>query len=823
MLLINLDSGWKFKRTDESAWLDATVPGSVYFNLLKNGKMEDPFYRENEYDATKISEHDYEFLTQFDASPETLAHDKVILRCEGLDTLCDLYLNGEKILHSEDMHRTYETDIKSALKQGENTLRAVFYSPLRYCSEKSKADRLFFSGNNVDGVAHLRKAHYMFGWDWGPNLPDMGIWRNISIIGFDEARISDIYTRQKHENGKVKVTLEVNTEKWVKKTLTLVATLKAPDSKLLTAKAEVKEKLTKLEFLVENPELWWPNNLGAQPLYEVKTSLFDGENELDTKTHKIGLRTLTVNRDKDKFGEDFAFEINGVKMFAMGADYVPEDNLLARVTKETTEKLIKSCVDANFNSIRVWGGGYYPDDSFYELCDKYGLVVWQDMLYACGIYRLTDTFRDNIAAETRDNILRLRNHPSLGLWCGNNEQEEAWLHWGWAEKQPNAAELKADYLKMYELLLPEIANELDPDRFYWPSSPSSGGCFLDPNSESAGDMHYWSVWHGLEPFTSYRKIFPRFMSEFGLQSFPSLKTVETFTEPSDRNIFSPVMESHQKNDTCNSKIIHYISENYRYPKDLDSLLYCSQLIQAEGIRYGAEHWRRNRGRCMGAIYWQLNDCWPVASWSSIDYFGRWKALHYTARRFFAPVVVSACENGTAVSLHILNERRHEVCGTLTWRLLTRDGEVLEKGEKAVTAAPLSATTAAELDFADKFISKNVLRTSYLTFSFKAEKEPLSVGTVLFVPCKHFELKDPKIKVSVKKENGEFKITLTANSFAHYVELELKHHDALFSDNYFDLNKGEAVSVVTSGENIESLTAEEFEKELKVRSIFDSFE
>lgn len=823
MLLMELNKGWKFKRTDENEWLDAAVPGSVYFNLLRAGKMEDPFYRENEQTATEISEHDYEYSFDFDVTDEMLAHDRLLLRFEGLDTLCDLYLNSQKILHSEDMHRTYEIDIKNALYVGKNSLRAVFYSPIRYCAEKQKADPLINSDDAMPGISHLRKAHYMFGWDWGPKLPDMGIWRKISLVGYDEARISDVYTRQKHDNGKVTVTLEVNTEKWSDKKLTVCAELTAPDGKVMTSKKEVCEKSTKLSFFVEKPQLWWPNNLGSQPLYNVKTTLCDGIKELDCTSNKIGLRTLTVNRDKDKYGEDFAFEINGVKIFAMGADYIPEDNILARVTRESTEKLIKSCTDANFNSIRVWGGGYYPDDWFYELCDKYGLVVWQDMLYACGVYRLTDTFRENIAAETRDNVKRLRNHPSLGLWCGNNEQEEAWLHWGWEQNQPHAAELKADYLRMYEMLFPQIIDELDPDRFYWPSSPSSGGCFLEPNSENAGDMHYWSVWHGLEPFTSYRKIFPRFMSEFGLQSFPSLKTVETFTEPRDRNIFSPVMESHQKNSTCNSKIIHYISENYRYPKDLDSLLYCSQLIQAEGIRYGAEHWRRNRGHCMGAIYWQLNDCWPVASWSSIDYFGRWKALHYAARRFFAPIAVSACEDGTHVCLHICNETLNPVCGKLTWRILTRDGAVIESGEKDVTAPALSALKAADLDFADVLQTKEKLRSSYLAFSFAATGEAVSFGTVLFVKCKHFELDDPKIKTKVTKENGVFKIRLLAKSFAHYVELQLKNHDCIFSDNYFDLNANETLTITAEGEEINALTAEKIEKELRVRSIFDSFE
>ena len=823
MLLASLDGQWEMKRTDQSEWIEASVPGSVYQDLLRAGRMEDPFYRENEPKALEICTYDYEYRRYFTVEGTMLAHDRVFLQCDGLDTLCDLYLNGEKILHAEDMHRTYEIDVRGRLAQGENLLRAVFFSPVGYCLEQHRRDPLTNSDDAVAGISHLRKAHCMFGWDWGPKLPDMGIWRSMSLRGYDGARIAEVYPRQQHRNGRVDLRLQIGLEKWTDEGLAVRAVITAPDGGTVEKELPVRGARAELPFVIENPMLWWPNNLGGQPLYQVEVTVSRGAAVLDARKLRIGLRTLRVRREKDQWGESFAFEVNGTPIFAQGADYIPEDNILARVTPARTERLIRSCVQANFNTIRVWGGGYYPNDFFYDLCDEYGLIVWQDMMFACGIYRLSDEFRENITRETEDNIRRLRHHASLGLWCGNNEQEAGWSDWGWDRTQPQPAARKGDYLRMYELLLPKIAARLDPDRFYWPSSPSSGGCFVDPNGQERGDMHYWEVWHGQKPFTAYRGIFPRFMSEFGLQSFPGMKTVESFTRPGDRNIFTPVMESHQKNSTCNGKILYYISENYRYPKDFDSLLYASQLIQAEGIRYGVEHWRRNRGRCMGAIYWQLNDCWPVASWSSIDSFGRWKALHYAARRFFAPVLASACEEGTSVALHVSNESPREVRGKLSWRLLTGRGEELAGGEKEVRVAAFSSREEETLDFSAQLDTVEKRRNAYLDYRLTADGRTLSSGTVLFVKCKHFGFADPKIAADVRTEGADFVVRIRAEAFAHYVELQLSETDAVFGDNYFDLNPGEPVEVhVSAGQLSQQLTAEEFARQLRVRSLFDSY-
>lgn len=847
---------------DDGEWKTAAVPGSVYSTLLANNLIEDPFYRENEAETLELSGNDYMFKRSFEVSSDLLEMDAIYLRCEGLDTLASVYVNGLEVLDTDNMHRTYEQSVKQFLHLGLNEILILFKSPLKYVRAKHKERPLQNSSDAVEGISHLRKAHCMFGWDWGPKLPDMGIWRDISLVGYKRARIDDIYITQRHIKTAVENSL---TEKVLGKVLqkaakvelsvrirlktfeaepciepcTFVITISDPQGKLV-AKREVLVPLSEetkaacppqtfaiepahsclvekqIGIAIDEPMLWWPNNLGDQPLYKLTVCLPE-----DEKSFRIGLRTLEVIQEKDEWGESFAFSVNGVSFFSMGADYIPEDSILSRCNRERTEKLIKSCVDANFNTVRVWGGAYYPEDWFYDLCDEYGLVIWQDLMYACGVYELTDKFTETITHEAVDNMKRLRHHASLGLWCGNNEQEWAWVEWGWSQTQ--SPKLKADYIKLYEYILPKIAKETDPNTFYWRASPSSAGSFDKPNDENIGDMHFWGVWHGLLPFTAYRKTYPRYMSEFGLQSYPSLKTVESFTLPQDRNIFSSVMESHQKNVGGNAKILYYISENFRYPKDFASLLIASQLVQAEGLRYGVEHWRRNRGRCMGAVYWQLNDCWPVASWSSIDYFGRWKALHYTAKRFFAPVLASACEDGAVVTLHVSNERRWEVEGKLSWSLRTADLSVITEGVEFVSAKALFSAEICSLNFCEQLLTKEQRRSTFLEYKFASDKEEVSSGTILFCRAKHFAFSEPGIMARVDETSESFVIELSASSFAKFVSLDLSDEDAAFSDNFFDIAT-EAVKVVSVSKNKLSKdhSVKEFSDKLTICSLVDTY-
>ncbi|WP_342664397.1 beta-mannosidase [Alicyclobacillus herbarius] len=817
-MLIDLNGNWRMKSVNGEEWLPAQVPGSVYLDLLRAGRIPDPFYRDNELRVFDVAKQDYVYEREFSVDERLMACDRVLLTCLGLDTLAEIEINGTPVARTDNMHRTYEFEIKSLLQVGQNRIRVVFRSALNYILDKNADDPLWGPEDSVEGFPHLRKGHYMFGWDWGPKIPDLGIWRDIYIRGYETGRIEDVRIDQHHRAGQVTLDVHVDVEVWQDAALDLVVEVTAPDGQVQSVRrvAGVGGLVT---VEIENPKLWWPNGYGEQPLYDVQVRLEQGGQTRDERNLRIGLRTIRLVRESDAWGESFLFEVNGLRIFACGANYIPEDNLLSRRSLEKTRRLLEDCVAANFNFIRVWGGGLYPEDYFYDLCDELGLVVWQDFMFACGVYRLTPEFEANIRQEAIDNLRRLRHHASLGLLCGNNEMEVAWVEWQF----PKSDDLRQDYLRMFEQVLAEVARAEAPQVDYWPASPSSGGGFDNPNDENRGDVHYWDVWHGLKPFTEYRKFHFRFCSEFGFQSFPSLKTIETFTEPEDRNVFSYVMENHQKNGSANGKILYYLAENFRYPKDLAALAYTSQILQAEAIKYGVEHWRRHRGRCMGAIYWQLNDCWPVASWSSIDYYGRWKALHYFAKRFFDPILISACEEGSQVGLWVTNDRLQQVSGTVRWRVLDERSRVLRAGDETITVAALSAEKVVDLDLSDFFADMDTRRRTYLEYTLETV-EGVRQGTLLFVPAKHFEFADPHLSAAVEDLGDAFAVRVSAEAYAKYVALDLVGADAVFSDNFFDLSADAPRTVTVPKSSLsQPMSLAEFSKSLQVTSLYDTYD
>ncbi len=809
MQTVSLNGQWRMCISGENDWMKAQVPGSVYQDMLHADRLEDPFYRDNEDMALALMDNEFLYERTFTVSALLLSCRRVVLRMEGLDTLADVLINGVNVLYADNMHRTYEADVKPLLTEGENSIRVLFHSPTRYIQEKFEENPEYTGADDCTrGFVHMRKAHCMFGWDWGPRLPDCGIWRDISLLGISGGRLLSVHVRQRHENGMVTLAIAPEIEKADDRTLHIMAEAVAPGGKTYKMDGEGNIRIA-------DPMLWWPNGYGDHPLYTVRVTLLcDSGSELDVWQRRIGLRTMTIRREKDAWGESFCHEVNGVQIFAMGADYIPEDNLLGRVTPARTRRLLQNAIEANFNTIRVWGGGHYPSDAFYDVCDELGLIVWQDFMFACGAYKLTEAFEENIRAEFRDNIIRLRHHASLGLWCGNNEMEmfAAMDHW---VKTPTQ---RYEYLRMYEHIIPRIVRKLDPDTFYWPASPSSGGGFDEPNAENRGDVHYWDVWHGLKPFTAYRDFYFRYASEFGFQAYPHAKTLEAVTLPSERNAFSRVMEKHQRNGNANAIILMYLSQTYLYPKDFNSLIYASQLLQADAIRYGVEHWRRHRDRCMGAIYWQLNDCWPVISWSSIDYNFRWKALHYAARRFFAPLMISCKEEGeltgfvtvneqlkapvkNTVRLCVANETMQEQNCTVIWSLRDSRAMIIRQGEQQVAVAPLSSLWLDEMEFKDMDRHRQ-----YVSYSLLQNGETVSRGTALLTRPKHFRFEDPKLAVRV--EGSE--VIVTAKAYAKSVFIDSADGLLKLSDNWFDMDAGERRLKIIEG-STEGMT---------VRSVFD---
>lgn len=786
----------------------ADVPGSVYHDLLAAGRIPDPFYRDNETEALKLMEYDFHYSRAFQVDGELLDCGAVLLRCEGLDTLAAVYINGAEAGRADNMHRTWEFDVKDLLREGENNIAVHFASPTKFIRESYAADPADGTADAMEGFPSLRKAHCMFGWDWGPRLPDAGIWRDISLIGVDTARIRDVLVKQFHEDGRAALEIDTHIARLTDAPAEVRVSVTAPDGTVLTGAGET------CRIEVPDPRLWWPAGYGGQPLYRVEAELVSGGTRLDVWSRRIGLRTMTVSRVKGEHGESFSHCVNGVDVFAMGMDYIPEDNLLPRVTPERTRRLLEDARAANVNTIRVWGGGYYPDDYFYDICDELGLLVWQDFMFACAVYNLTEAFEETITAEFVDNIRRLRSHPSLALWCGNNEMEQFAGSGMWIR----AMRQKSDYIKMFQYIIPKVLKAEDPQAFYWPSSPSSGGDFDEPGDPSRGDVHDWDVWHGLKPFTDYRNYLFSYVSEFGFQSFPCMETIESFTLPEDRNIFSYIMEKHQRNATANGRIVTYLSQNYLYPATLDKLVYASQLLQAQAMQYGVEHWRRNRGRCMGAVIWQLNDCWPVASWAGIDYFGRWKALQYYARRFFAPVLVSCHEEGLVnqedisvntehidprktARLNVSNETMEAFAGRIDWSLRRPDASVIEEGSFDVAVPALDALWLPEQDFT-KYGPYDCYYAYRLT---DRAGHTVGEGSVLFCAPKHFRFQDPGLTVRLEGDEA----VVTASAYARSVEVQCGP-DVLLEDNYFDMNGGERRVKILRGEA----------KDASVRSVYD---
>jgi beta-mannosidase len=820
-----LTTGWEFQQEGEQAWLPAAVPGCVHTDLLAAGAIPDPFWRDVEPELQWIGQTEWVYLLRFRVDGTILNRQRIDLVFEGLDTYADVRLNGEPLLQADNMFRTWRAEVGERLRPGANELRIRFRSPIQEILPRMEGRPWQLPASNDQGEKtspYTRKAPYHFGWDWGPRYVTCGIWRPVYLEAWDGPRIADLHLHQislEDERADLTAVVEIDT----RTPGPVEVAIRSPNERfpavIRTVELEAGTQRVEVGFVIPDPDRWWPNGLGDQTLYGVRCELQRQGRVLDRADKRIGLRMVELRREPDAWGESFAFAVNGVPVFAKGGNWIPADSFPSRMTPERYRDLLTACRDANMNMLRVWGGGIYERPEFYDLCDELGLMIWQDFMFACSMYPGDEAFLENVRQEATEQVRRLRDHPSLVLWCGNNEIETAWQHWGWKQDLP--ASVWEDYLALFHRMLPEVVAEYDPARPYWPSSPSSD-LREDPDSPRMGDGHYWGVWHGEEPFEAFEQQYHRFLSEFGFQSFPAPATMESYTLPEDRDIDSEVMRAHQKHPRGNQLIRTYLLRRYPEPKDFTSFLYLSQVLQSEGMRIAVEHLRRHRPRTMGALYWQVDDCWPVASWSGIDYFGRWKALQYDARRFFAPVLVSPHTEGDRVTVWTVSDLPDPLPARLRVRLRDLEGRVLREEVREVTVGPTASRAAFTLSRAEWLAGlesgSHFLDCELLDLPAEPARR-IARNLFYFTLPREARLPDPGILSAVTVGTGGITITLQAHHLARDVHLEAEDVAGRFSDDFFDLVPGEQAVVHFEPRIPVSATA--MERALRVTSLFDA--
>lgn len=832
-----LNEGWKFKQARLTNWYPATVPGVVHTDLLDNKIIEDPFYRLNERGLQWIDKEDWIYETTFQLSPEMMQKQNIGLLFKGLDTYADVYVNDTKILTTNNMFRQWQADIKPLLQPGENRLKVYFHSPIKIDMPKWDALPYHYEASNDQsengGVldkkvsVFARKAGYHYGWDWGPRLVTSGIWRPVLIEAWDDARIHNIFIRQK-EVDKSRATISTEVEVLADKDLTdaLVSVTDAASGNLLGSRtASLKRGLNKIvvDFVLKNPKLWWSNGLGEPHLYDFRTDLTLGSEVTDSQTTKSGIRSLKVINQPDKDGKTFYIELNGRPVFAKGANYIPSDNFLPRVTEAKYEKTILDAARANMNMLRVWGGGIYENDLFYDLCDRYGILVWQDFMFACSLYPAEGELLENIRQEAIDNVRRLRNHPSIALWCGNNESNDAWFNWGW---QKNYAKQNPEYEQriwkqftdQYYVTLPEVVKAEAPGTFYTPSSPFArydGG-----SDDRNGDRHYWDVWHGKQPIAKYNTERSRFFSEYGFQSFPEFESVKRYApEPEDWDIYSEVMMAHQRGGAhANGLIETYLLNEYRQPKNFPAFLYMNHVLQGDAIKTAIEAHRRDMPYCMGTLFWQHNDCWPVASWASRDYYGRWKAQHYFTRQAFRDLLVSPIAEEGKLQVYIVSDRMAACSATLEVKVMKlTGGELVNSFRKQVKVAPNASSKLFSIAL-DEALKGTPQEDVFIHAQLTEKGAPAYANNYFLVKQKEVNYPKATITRSIRPVAGGYEVTLSSDNFARAVFLAIGDAESSFTDNYFDILPGGEVTVMVGT----ALPQPKFEKQLQVVSLSDEY-
>ncbi len=819
----SLDSGWKFREAGKAEWLPATAPGCVHTDLIANKVIEDPYYRDNEKRLQWIGKTNWIYQLSFNATDETLSRQNIELVFQGLDTYANVFLNDKPILDADNMFRIWRVDVKNALKRGENVLRIKFRSPINEILPlMAKLDYELPAVNDQGEKTspYTRKAPYQYGWDWGPRFVTSGIWKPVDLVAWDHARIEDLHIKQ-DVLSKDRADLTSVVEVVAATALDATIEIENTNGKNTVARKQIRlnpgVNTVPLDFSIPNPRLWYPIGLGEQALYAFKAKLVVNNKTIDERSKRTGLRTLELRQRPDQYGISFEFIVNGIPVFGHGANWIPADIFPTRITKEKYKTLLTSVRDANMNMLRVWGGGIYEDDYFYEQADEMGILVWQDFMFACSMYPGDRAFLDNVRHEAVDNVKRLRDHPSIVIWVGNNEIETAWQHWGgWKDKNPS--HVWDDYQKIFLRLLPQVLGEYDPSRPYWQSSPSSN-FQADSEFQGIGDTHYWQVWHASKPFSEYEKQYPRFMSEYGFQSFPELETVKTYTTAEDRaSIETPVMLAHQRHPRGNQLVREYMLREYDQPKDLESFLYVSQVLQAEGIKLGAEHLRRLMPRNMGSLYWQANDCWQVASWSAMDYFGRWKALMYYTKRFYAPIAVSMHVDDGQMNFFVVSDSPAAKDAELLVNLIDLNGKPISTKHLDLSVEPLKGRSYLSMPVTE-LLSGQDERSVVLLAELRVAGKTVSVNQYYFRPFKEMKFTKPLIKTEVLPNSSRFTVKLSSDRVARAVHLS-GFTIGSFDDNYFDLIPGRTVEIEFRYTG--KISVDEFRRSLSFHSLVDAF-
>lgn len=790
---------WKFRQKTAQKYYPAKVPGTVHTDLYANKLISNPFFGANEKQLQWIENEDWIYETTFTVSKPEKDSQNCILDCYGLDTYAEIFLNGKKVLDADNMFRTWEADVKGQLKTGNNHLQIVFHSAVKKGKEAAKNLPYTLPG---DEKVFTRKAQYHYGWDWGPRFATAGIWKKISLQFWNGATLQHIKYEQKRLDDKV---AELQFKTTIEASQSGKYQLEINGEKSNIELQKGSNTIT-TNYKINNPKKWWPNGLGEAFLYPFTLELSKNGKILSQSKLNIGLRTIELIQEKDAIGKSFYFKVNGVPVFMKGANYIPPDSFLPSVTDSVYKSIVKNAADTNMNMLRIWGGGVYPDDAFYDACDKNGLLVWQDFMFACAMYPGDAAFLENVKQEVIDNVSRLQNHASLALWCGNNESDEGWKNWGWQKQYNYSADQENaiwnDYQKLFHKLIPQTLNELLPENEnrYWPSSPSIG--WGRKESLLEGDAHYWGVWWGMEPFDVYKQKVGRFMSEYGFQGMPDLATFSSFAKSEDLNLDSEAVKNHQKHPTGYQTISEYMARDYKVPQSFEDFIYVSQLLQAEGMKTAIEAHRRAKPNCMGSLYWQLNDCWPVTSWSSVDYFGRWKALHYQVKKSFENVLVSVDEADGNVRIHIINDELKAYKGMLRCTVTDFTGKQVYEKTQTVNIGENSAKIYLEVP-----VAQWKERASGLLLSATFESEGRQLQALhYFVKHKELQLKKPKISIRYIDDTT---LEITSDVLAKNVMLSSdKIH---FSDNYFDILPGQKVRVKLSAPS----------NNIQVKSLFDT--